>query len=435
MMNKQILFWLIIILTIFLISLSLKNKDLNTLSLADKPKDNSSLIIPLTKKHSNINYNFSGNTSQELAEKEKEKTSVIKEYSYIKLYNMYKLAEDCAPLNERLKWLDGNIQDLFYLFNDYIKLESNNRQELITENQRESLNIFIDKCEKLSNLARWIQADQLPLITGSVVAIIKSQMQNTKALTEEEKILKKVLNLINDLKLSSKKIYQYSRGEQTLSQFELNAIAESMLEIEKKLNKLTLTHPNDLYETDEFNTLYDSLKEKEEYLKSQIEIDKTKIANEIEIFSSKLTLLSLHQHTGYSPVFREIYNYFLDIENTPDDFIFNNKYVTKQKPLLLINNIAQQLEFKDKHYFNQTYTAAIELYFCYLGADCSQNSRFIRNHCIGFFYSLYNLDRVNIYQESCDLSVDEFYFQFFISPNQLEDVERILKYLVQNYAN
>jgi hypothetical protein len=107
----------------------------------------------------------------------------------------------------------------------------------------------------------------------------------------------------------------------------------------------------------------------------------------------------------------------------------NTKFIKNLYPAYqsLPDSIFQNIGFKNKPYFSQIFTPSKNLFLCHLGLDCSASSRIVRNYCLG-------LNNYPIYFEACGQDLEGFYFNYLISDNQISDVNRIIDYMVNEYA-
>jgi len=77
--------------------------------------------------------------------------------------------------------------------------------------------------------------------------------------------------------------------------------------------------------------------------------------------------------------------------------------------------------------FMASLSAASNLYMCYLGDDCSADSKFIRRYCLGIPF-----DPVT-YPEACDMDLVSFYTDVLLTENQQLDVFLLLDYMIESY--
>lgn len=59
---------------------------------------------------------------------------------------------------------------------------------------------------------------------------------------------------------------------------------------------------------------------------------------------------------------------------------------------------------------------------------CNDQSEFILDYCLGWRPSYIK------YSAACGKTLDDFYFNHYLSPNQLEDVSNYLNYILEHYA-
>ena len=82
----------------------------------------------------------------------------------------------------------------------------------------------------------------------------------------------------------------------------------------------------------------------------------------------------------------------------------------------------------DPYLLLSLYDVGIKLAACAMNYPCDDQSEFILDYCIGVD------NRYFMYPNACGKTLDDFYFNDYLSPNQLEDVSKYLNYILENYA-
>ena len=75
------------------------------------------------------------------------------------------------------------------------------------------------------------------------------------------------------------------------------------------------------------------------------------------------------------------------------------------------------------------YDVSIKLTACAMNYPCDDHSEFISDYCIRGFKNMSN------YLSACGKTLEDFYFNEYLSPNQLEDVSKYLNFILEHYAN
>lgn len=122
---------------------------------------------------------------------------------------------------------------------------------------------------------------------------------------------------------------------------------------------------------------------------------------------------------------------FLKSNNSPDILLLYAKLIFYPGYLrddTILNEMKRELNTYDSHLLLSLHDVGIKLAACAMNYPCSDQSEFILDYCIGGFKNMSN------YPSACGKTLDEFYFNHYLSPNQLEDVSKYLNYILENYA-
>ena len=123
-----------------------------------------------------------------------------------------------------------------------------------------------------------------------------------------------------------------------------------------------------------------------------------------------------------------LYQLYEDNYKKVDDFLKQN--ISSDAFLTLVPIIFKQrnidLGFFDKHYLQSILQPVIHLFACSMDAPCDPESKVMNKEC---FFSPYLANEL-----ACGLTIEDYYLSYYFSPNQLTDVDQIINYFFENYA-
>ncbi len=168
------------------------------------------------------------------------------------------------------------------------------------------------------------------------------------------------------------------------------------------------------------------------YININDEIDfSIRTSNEIAMYERQLAELkgildgSIVIDEGY---LINLYQTYESNNQKVDDFLKQNissEAFMTLAPLLLSNkNI--EMGFYDKHYYQSLAPKVALLFACSMDYPCGNESKEMVLMCFSHPY-LAN-------ESACGQTIQDYYLNFYFSPNQLTDVDQILSYLFVNYA-
>jgi hypothetical protein len=189
----------------------------------------------------------------------------------------------------------------------------------------------------------------------------------------------------------------------------------------------------------EYLALVKEFEEKQNYLDSHITKDKKELNNQKNLLINSMAKLQSQLNTPYSSVFIESFNalnFNYNEENKLPHFNeLRELYKTGVQAPVISQQIFEELAIKDKAFFNQLLQPSLEMYQCYLGADCTFPNNRRLNYLCYLPRNYFQNNPTGLFIESCDINLEEFYTQNYLTENQIEDMNKILDYLVNNYAN
>ncbi len=122
---------------------------------------------------------------------------------------------------------------------------------------------------------------------------------------------------------------------------------------------------------------------------------------------------------------------FLKKNKSPDVLLLYARYIFKpdyQNNNPIISDMKRELNTYDRSLMLNLYNVGIKLAACALNYPCDDQSHFILDYCIRGFHNMSN------YPDACGMTLEDFYFNHYLGPNQLEDVSKYLNYILEHYA-
>ena len=121
---------------------------------------------------------------------------------------------------------------------------------------------------------------------------------------------------------------------------------------------------------------------------------------------------------------------FLKTVISPDAFLiiaselFRSEYYQKDSPVLA--KIKQETKIWDSYYIDILNKITMPLIACSMDYPCDADSDYMLSYCLGLRDSMFN--------QACGMNLEDFYFNFYIGANQLNDVNTYFQYMVNTYG-
>jgi len=234
--------------------------------------------------------------------------------------------------------------------------------------------------------------------------------------TDEEKQLEKSLQMIKQLNSYKTEYSQAHRPQSNLSLIEANEIHN---QIESLTVDMMRVYNGSDWLSPEQTQLIEEYSDKIESL--QVSINESKKIN-TETLKNLESVIDTYLNTM---------DIFLQQVQSPDAFIlmatelYKVEYLQKESTTLKI--LQSQTAILDSYYLSLLNKITIPLVACSMNYPCDAESDLIMSYCLGLKDSMFN--------QACGASLEEFYFNFYIGANQLNDVNNYFNFLVNRYAN
>jgi len=249
-----------------------------------------------------------------------------------------------------------------------------------------------------------------------IMSKLQSRFQNIKPKTEEAKQLEHALKMIEQLSqfkqeyLNSTYPVAVESDEQTnLINQRIQQLSVQVIEIYEDGDELTEQ------QTQLINDLSEEIENLRKDLYSNRSIDHDLMAKRQAELDGYLNSIDDYLHKVNSP------DAFLVLSNA----LYNPEYF--QKESTVIEKMKAQTGIKDSYYIRILNRLVMPLVACSLNYPCDPESDYMMSYCLGLRDSMFN--------QACGKNLIDFYFNFDIGINQMNDVDNYFNYLVNRYAN
>lgn len=360
-------------------------------------------------------------------------------YSYMDLYKKNILAHDCKFFFKSEIDFDKNT-DPYALLSRNISFRSNGRQQQVSKVQVLAMTDLLSQCRILETEVQALidknQYKQKHSWSHPIVSYSLKRLYEAKPETEEEHAIVDVQWKLGKFQKVFMSYGSYVNGKSSLSRSERNQVEDEIKELRELMypkNFPASSYANEdfLKQKEKRDKLQNEIDRKNQYLKDAMFIDKKQLQRYRDQFAYLYPHVVQLLKTKFAYVFIDVMQE-LSIGSTihgKKGNVKNMKFILKFYPKYKTLNelIYAGVGFKDHAYSDQIITPAINLYLCYLGLDCNAQSRTIRNYCLG-------LNNYPLYQEACNTDLKTFYYQTYLSTNQKVDVDKIIDFMVSEYA-
>jgi hypothetical protein len=290
------------------------------------------------------------------------------------------------------------------------RFETNTResQDEPTQIQNSYYEMHVQECHRL------IEDESDDYYT--IMSKLKQRFESIQPETEKAKNLQHALEMAEQLERFK---FEYSRA----SHGQLTNTTEEARAIQVQIDQLS----------DEILYIYESNDQLTEVQAIQIE----SLSNEIEQLRIKQVQSRVVNEDALQQANSRLDGYF----NSIDDFLVNNQspdaflilakalyeieYFSKETTIL--KQLKNQIAIYDTYFINLMNQAALPLVACSMGYPCDSKSELVISYCLGL--------KDSMFIQACDTSLQDFFFNFYIGPNQRSDVQLYYNYLMNKYVN
>ncbi|VAW45922.1 hypothetical protein MNBD_GAMMA03-249 [hydrothermal vent metagenome] len=244
---------------------------------------------------------------------------------------------------------------------------------------------------------------------------LKQRFEQITPKTSEDKQLAQALNMVQQIQTLEREYSRTQYGKSSLPESELDAI-------NSQIQQLT-TAMMEVYDGNEVLSEQDTITIK---LYSE-EIDK--LSQQI-IKSNSVNEELVTETEAHIAAYLQTIDDYLPSVQSPDAFLllagrlYQASYFKKDTALIKV--LKNSTGIYDSYYINMLNKIVMPLLACSMNYPCDAQSDYMLSYCLGLKDSMFN--------QACGLSLEDFYFSFYIGTNQLNDVNNYFNFLVNRYA-
>jgi len=373
--------------------------------------------------------------------------NTLKELTYMQLYEKSLVAKDCFGFyllseNNSYGLSDETKKNEIDYIQDYknkIERNSKGRQNHATEQQIQSYQDHTVQCTDLKTEieSNTESSDREKESFSFAFEQLRLIMTAKEPISDEGKQLKFVLKEAKAFKNTTWELKKLNAGESDLSKQETNLLKQEIQNLNFKL-KSSDYFGKEAKLTPEYLALKKEFDDKQAYLDLHLIINQQELIHHKKILINSIAVLESHLKTEYPLVFNEAFNGLnLNLNSSnrlPHFYKLDRITKTALQIPIISQQIFEQSGIKDKNYFNLLLQPSLDLYQCYLGAECTfPNNRRLTYLC---YLPKHDFQETTegLFFEACEMNIEDFYLQNYLTGNQVEDMNVIFNYLVNNYA-
>ncbi|MCF6288416.1 MAG: hypothetical protein L3J53_04160 [Proteobacteria bacterium] len=322
--------------------------------------------------------------------------------SYLEAYRNYMYFHKCRHIISQVKQ-NKNLETEFINKVHSMKHWASQIAQETTTIQIKIFNEFIEKCQSFllnSNEKYHNGLDRL----------LKTY-QSIDPETQEEQNLFNGLALMDEYNNKKKLLRTARMGESTLDQTKVTRLKKHIDILIRDLERLRSLAINSDTQVDHFqsNIINNKIQSLREIL------NKNKLFN-----NDKITALYREQLLIKSTMYE-----FLKQNISPDVFLLFTGYLDHNSTLH--HEFFNNANIHDDILQREIYHVGKKLVACAMNYPCGSDSLFSIDYCV-------NLKSPHLDTHACGKSIEEYYFNYLLGPNQLTDIDNYLNYMLANYA-
>ena len=248
-----------------------------------------------------------------------------------------------------------------------------------------------------------------------ILSKLESRFKSITPKTEEAKQLSHALEMVKQLKRFQRDYLDATYPVSNLPQEQQQVIRERIREVSAII--VELYEGNDVL-TEQHTQQINLLSDEVEQLRNELLASRT--------INQDLMEQRKQQTDGY---LNSIDDYLHKIQS-PDAYIVLVKELYEpeyyQKDSTVLQRMKSQTGIQDSYYIRILNRLVTPLVACSMGYPCDAQSDYIMSYCLGLRDSMFN--------QACGSNLDDFYFNFYIGQNQMDDVITYYNFLTDRYA-
>ena len=251
---------------------------------------------------------------------------------------------------------------------------------------------------------------------NQIVQKLRQKFNKIIPKTDEEKQLAHALQMVVQLKNFEREYSRMQFSKSALTSDELSAIN---LQMQRLTNDMLNLYDGNEVLSSEQTQLIKQYSEQIENLRLRIENSK--------VADNELMTEVAAKVDGYINSMDD----YLHRVQSPDAFLVIGEAIYKsrsyQQESTVLKNLKERTGVYDSLYIEILNAIVMPLIACSMNYPCDAESDLILSYCLGLKDGMFN--------QACGLSLEDFYFNFYIGDNQLNDVNNYFSYMVNRYAN
>lgn len=245
---------------------------------------------------------------------------------------------------------------------------------------------------------------------------LQTRFQNIIPKTDEAKQLAHALEMVKQLGQFKREYLNATYPVSNLSDEQTNFTTQRIQTLSGQVigiyeNNEELTEQQTLM----INQLSDEIETLRKDLLSSRSIDRELMSQRQQILDGYLNSIDDYLHRVQSP------DAFIVLSNE----LYNPEYY--QKESTVIERMKAQTGITDSYYVRILNRLVMPLVACSMNYPCDAQSDYMMSYCLGLRDSMFN--------QACGKNLTDFYFNFYIGINQMNDVDKYFNFLVNRYAN
>ena len=358
------------------------------------------------------------------------------ERTFMAIYRDIKLAEDCSNFYRNHHGTQGNY--------DYLAVLQQAREYQFQTDQAppatqvQALENWVQQCLNLK-AAVFFRADINQAFPDyqfayPVLVELRKEWRQTQPQSAAEKHLAKTFQVSEKWRQSLNRLLQISRGDFFYTKGERETLKLSVTQLQRQT--AAMYQLADQANRHEIDLLHQQISALQEQMNQRLPVDEVQRAEAIDTFNQLTYYMEQAMYDGFPESFVLAVK---TLESTPqfDLRVAHNEYrpyqdeveelITEYTPPS--QHLFSYAKTQDHAIFDLLIEPASHLMLCYMGADCSAESEWVRYYCLGNDY------HETTYPSACGKSLLDFYTDDYLSPNLWQDVSQLFDKMVYYYES
>lgn len=324
--------------------------------------------------------------------------------TYLQAYRNYIFFNKCYGV---IKDINNNVSPIIRLkraaSSDFYSLISDSKKQ-VTALQLQYFSDYSDRCHSF--------LDNDDETYTSAYDRLYNLYNEIEPKTNEEKNLATGLELLDKYNNGNIQLQKSKIGTSLLNEAEINKIKSEIRTIGASITEYK-ANP-DWKTNQQIQIIIKDLTQQISGLRLQLSNNRVIDSEQVKIIDNQVKQLNLEMVD------------FLKQNNSPDILILYARYIFYpygRNNTAIIQGLRHELNIYDSYLMLSLYDVGIKLTACAMNYPCDDQSEFISDYCIRGSYS-----------SACGKTLEDFYFNEYLGPNQLEDVSKYFNYILEHYA-